>query len=80
MNKNDFMEGLFPTVSGTGVVPQDPDNNKIINEAIILDKLNGDKKALLEFFNNLGKFGARDGILNESAEMDINKMQLILIA
>ena len=62
-----FTDGLFPQ-SATGV---ENDNNKIINEAIILDRLAGNKDALLEFYNNLGKFGARDGLLNESAATDI---------
>lgn len=71
MNKNDFMDGLFPQTESTGFNIQDNENNKIINEAIILDKLGNNKEALLEFYNNIGKFGSRDGVLNESAVTDI---------
>ena len=70
--KNDFTKGLFPTdYKIMGFTMADENNNKIINEAIVLDKLNGNKKALLEFYNQIGRFGYRDGILNESAATDI---------
>ena len=69
MNTNDFTKGLFPN-SVPGFNLQDNENNKIINESIVLDTL-GSQKALLEFYNNLGKFGARDGLLNECAATDI---------
>lgn len=70
MLKNSFTEGLFPS-DYKGFNIADEENNKIINEAIILDSFNGDKKALLEFYNHIGHFGARDGLLNESAVTDI---------
>lgn len=71
MNTNDFTKGLFPTdYSSIGFSVPDENNNKIINESIILDTL-GSKNALLEFYNHIGKFGYRDGILNESAVTDI---------
>lgn len=70
--KNDFTKGLFPTdYNSIGFTMADENNNKIINEAIVLDKLNGNKEALLEFYNQIGRFGYRDGILNESAATDI---------
>ena len=71
MNTNEFMNGIFPTTAQTKFNIQDNENNKIINEAIILDKLGNNKESLLEFYNNIGKFGARDGILNENAITDI---------
>lgn len=67
--KNMFTGGLFSPAVGFGI--KSGDNNQIINEAIILDKLNGDTKALVEFYSNLGSFGARDGILNESASISL---------
>lgn len=71
MNTNEFMNGIFPTTAQTKFNIQDDKNNKIINEAIILDKLGNNKEFLLEFYNNIGKFGARDGVLNENAVTDI---------
>ena len=70
-NIDDFTKGLFPTTyNNIGYNIPDENNNKIINESIIYNKL-GNKKALLEFYNHLGKYGYRDGILNESAAIDI---------
>lgn len=70
--KNDFTKGLFPMdYKNIGFAMPDENNNKIINESIILDFLNGNKQSLLEFYNNIGRFGVRDGILNESAVCDI---------
>lgn len=71
MYRRNYMDGLFPNTSSIGVIPQDPDHDKIINEAIILDSFNGNFNALHEFYSNIGKFGARDGILNEAAEETI---------
>jgi hypothetical protein len=72
MNINDFFKGIIPekqTQQGVNLV--DPENNKIINEAIVLDELGGNRKALLVFYNRVGLYGARDGILNECAATDI---------
>ena len=63
-----YMDGIIPT-SAISKSEDVKNNNKIINEAIILDALNGDTKALNEFYSNLGRFGVRDGILNESNEL-----------
>lgn len=70
---DDFTRGLFPTnYNNIGYNIPDENNNKIINESIISDILNSNNKnALLEFYNNIGSFGARDGLLNESAATDI---------
>lgn len=68
---DNFTKGLFPTSYMTGFNIPDEDNNKIINESIILDTL-GNKSALLEFYSHIGKFGHRDGVLNESAATDIS--------
>lgn len=66
-----IIDGLFPTdYNRVGFNIPDEANNKIINESIILDIL-GNREALLEFYNHIGKFGYRDGILNESAVTDI---------
>lgn len=69
----EFTKTLFADLmdSSVGANIVNDSNNLIINEAIILDKLNGNKEALNEFYNNLGKFGSRDGILSESAVTDI---------
>ena len=71
MKTEDFFSGLTPNLKKPGVNIENTDNNKIINEAIILDELGGSKSALLEFYSNLGTFGVRDGVLNESAAIDI---------
>ena len=52
-NIDDFTKGLFPTTyNNIGYNIPDENNNKIINESIIYNKL-GNKKALLEFYNHL---------------------------
>lgn len=73
MNIDDFTKGLFPTnYNIIGYNIPDENNNKIINESIINNILNSNNKnALLEFYNNIGPFGARDGVLSESAATDI---------
>lgn len=68
---SDFMNGLFPDVSKeTGVNLENADNNHIINESVILDMLGGDTDKLKTLFESVGKFGARDGILAEDANVD----------
>ena len=68
---SEFMNGLFADTSKvTGINLVDTENNQILNEAIILDSLNGDTEALARFFDNLGPYGARDGILSECANID----------
>ena len=67
-----FTQDLFADLTeSVGANIMDNDNNLILNEAIVLDYLNGDKNALNRFYDNLGKFGKRDGILSESALTDI---------
>ena len=68
---SDFMKGLFPDTSKeTGVNLENNENNLIINEAVILDMVNGDTKALTAILESVGKFAARDGILAENASFD----------
>lgn len=66
-----FMENLFSdTTAVTGVSMPNDENNHIINESIIFDMLGKDTKKLSAFFEAVGKFGARDNILNEDASID----------
>ena len=68
---NDFINDLFvDTSKATGVNIVDTENNYVINEAIILDMLDGDKNKLKAFFESIGQYGARDKILSESANLD----------
>ena len=68
---SDFVNSLFADTSkDTGINVVNTDHNHIINEAIILDKLDGNVEALNEFFNAIGQYGARDNILSESASID----------
>lgn len=64
-----LINDMFARTSGKGISIKDVNNNHIINEAIILDMV-GDKKALGEVFDKLGKFASRDGLLSESADFD----------
>lgn len=64
-----YMDGIIPT-SAINKSDEVRENNKIINEAIIFEALGNNMSALNEFYNNLGKFGLRDGILNESNTID----------
>lgn len=54
-----------------GLSNTNPEYAKIINEAILLESLDGDKDALLRVFDKVGKFASRDGLLNEDAATDI---------
>lgn len=66
-----FMDGLFPDTSKeTGINLENADNNHIINESVILDMLGGDTEKLNTLFESVGKFGVRDGILAEDANID----------
>lgn len=67
---SDIMNGLFADTFSVGVNIENDENNHIINEAVILDKLNGDTDALNKFFDTIGSYGARDNILSESANID----------
>ena len=64
-----YMNGIVPAnaITNSEAVKR---NNRVINEAIILNALNGNIKALNEFYSYLGKFGLSDGVLNESTELD----------
>lgn len=70
MNTDTFFQSMIIEKKPTGVNIENPENNPIINEAIILDELKGDKTLLLEFYEKIGLFGVRDGVLNESAAFD----------
>ena len=69
---NSIMENS--TYGGIGIV--DSDNNKIINECIILDKLGGNKTAFNRVFAKVSPYCHRDGLLNETADAEIEITKL----
>ena len=59
----DFLDTLFEDTSNIGVVPENDFHNHVINEAIILDKVNNDKKVFSEVIAEVGKYAVRDNLL-----------------
>lgn len=63
----DLMKKLFDETSSIGVVPESDFHNHIINEAIILDMVDGNTEALQKVITEAGKFAARDNLLEDAA-------------
>ena len=57
------------SINGNKIEITSPHNKKYM-VYMIDNALNGNIKALNEFYSYLGKFGLRDGVLNESTELD----------
>lgn len=70
----DLMNSLFNETSSLGVIPEADYHNHVINEAIILDMVNGNTEALQKVINEAGKYAARDNLLeNATPIMDAIK-------
>jgi hypothetical protein len=70
----DLMNSLFNETSSIGVIPESDYHNHIINEAIILDMVNGDTNALQKVMTEAGAYAARDNLLeNATPVMDAIK-------
>ena len=63
----DFMNTLFEDTSKLGSNNSEF-NNHVINESIILDKLNGNIDLLNKFKSKVGQYAVRDNLL-ENAEL-----------
>ena len=70
----DLMNSLFNETSSLGVIPETDYHNHIINEAIILDMVDGNTNALEKVIAEAGKYAARDNLLeNATPIMDAIK-------
>lgn len=70
----ELMNSLFNETSSLGVIPESDYHNHIINEAIILDMVDGDTNALQKVITEAGKYAARDNLLeNATPVMDAIK-------
>lgn len=62
----DLMNSLFNETSSLGVIPETDYHNHIINEAIILDMVDGDTEALQKVITEAGKYASRDNLLENA--------------
>ena len=70
----DLMNSLFNETSSLGVIPESDYHNHIINEAIILDMVDGNTESLQKVVTEVGKYAARDNLLeNATPVMDVIK-------
>ena len=70
----DLMNSLFNETSSLGVIPESDYHNHIINEAIILDMVDGNTESLQRVITEAGKYAARDNLLeNATPVMDAIK-------
>lgn len=64
----DSMNSLFNDTQSIGVIPESDHHNHIITEAVILDRVNGNKDAYAKVLAEVGAYAVRDNLL-ESAQL-----------
>lgn len=62
----DVIKSLFDSTEGVGIIPESDHNTHIITEAVILDRVNGNKESFAKVMAEVGQYAVRDNLLENA--------------